>query len=321
MPIAGPPPLPETFAIPAPPSPTAPPQPSSGAPHDGHSDAAEPLYDPYLLPPPPPRGGVSGLALSAIVAAFLGPVGAILAIVFGHYARREIERTGHRRSGYALATAGLALGVVLTMAWGGFLSYIAWTVRYRVDPAGDEPAASAAPPSTPPATAPKGDPPADVGPFAPKYTKVKRAGDITVVDVGMSSSSLGEELARQRAEAATAGETLMVMTTAARCAPCRGVDQSLTDPLLQTALAKVRLVRVDMQVFHEDLEQLKIPDEAIPGFFLLSLDLTPRDGVNGGEWDDDIPVNIAPVLGAFARGRYAQRRQSWRPIPSSGMTL
>ncbi|MFT3773227.1 MAG: DUF4190 domain-containing protein [Minicystis sp.] len=305
----------------------APPPATANAPHaaplDGEDGPAEPLYNPYLLPPAPPRAGLSGLAITAMVAAFLGPVGAILAIVFGHYARREIEQSGRRRSGYALATAGMALGVLLTMGWGGLLSYIAWTVRYRVDPAGEEPAATAATAPERPASGPSlaTPPPADVGPFAPKYTKVKRTGTITVVDVGMSSPSLSEELARQRAEAAAAGETMMVMTTANRCVPCRGVDDSLADPLLQTALGKVRLIRVDMQVFHEDLEALKIPDEAIPGFFLLSLDLTPRDGVNGGEWDDDIPVNIAPVLGAFVRGQYAQRRQSWHPVPSSGMTL
>jgi hypothetical protein len=290
------------------------------APDDGAAEPP-PLYDPYLVAPaPPPRAGLSRLAVSAVVSAFFGPVGAILAIVFGHYARRDIERSGRRRAGYVLATVGMALGVVLTMAWGGALSYFAWTQKLRVDPAGDEPGAAAPDPArhTP---APHRDPPLDIGPIAPRHTKVKREGAITVVDIGVSSSSLAEELAKQRAEAAAAGETLLVMTTAGRCEPCRGVDRSLADPLMQTALARVRLVRVDMQVFHEDLEQLKIPDEAIPGFFLLSLDLTPRDGVDGGEWDDDVAPNIGPVLGAFVRGKYTQRRRPWHPIPASGMTL
>ncbi len=30
------------------------------------------------------------------------------------------------------------------------------------------------------------------------------------------------------------------------------------------------------------------------------------------EWDDDIPRNIAPVLGNFVRGRYTKRREQWR---------
>jgi hypothetical protein len=303
------------------PEPVAPlPAPSPYA-DDGAAEPP-PLYDPYLhAPAPPPRAGLSRLAVCALAFPFLlGPVGAILGIVFGHYARREIERSGRRRSGYGLATVGMVLGVVSTMAYGGLLSYLVMTNQHRVDPAGDEPGVAAPDPARRTPT-PQHDQPLDIGPIAPRHTKVKREGALTVVDVGVSSSSLSEELAKQRAEAASAGETMLVMTTAGRCAPCRGVDQSLADPLLQTALANVRLVRVDIQVFHEDLEQLKIPDEAIPGFFLLSLDLMPRDGVDGGEWDDDIAANIGPVLGAFVRGKYTQRRRPWHPIPSSGMTL
>jgi hypothetical protein len=111
------------------------------------------------------------------------------------------------------------------------------------------------------------------------------------------------------------------MTTRAACEPCRGVDESLRDPRIQAALAGVRLVRVDIEVFHEDLDALRIPSDRIPGFFLLAPDLNPRDGVDGGEWDDDIPVNIAPVLGAFVRGAYSSRREPWKPLPASGVTL
>ena len=64
-----------------------------------------------------------------------------------------------------------------------------------------------------------------------------------------------------------------------------------------------------------------MPIKAIPGFFLLSPDLSPKDAINGGEWDDDIPPNIAPVLGAFMRGKYAKRREGWHASPSSGIRL
>ncbi len=156
---------------------------------------------------------------------------------------------------------------------------------------------------------------------APKHTRVTQQGRVTVVDLGTEISSLSEELAIQRADAAREGETLLVMTTEGRCAPCRGVDASLSDARLQTALAKVRLVRVDVIAFHEDLEALRIPDDRIPGFFLLAPDLTPRDGIDGGEWDEDIPANIAPVLGAFLRGKLTARREPWHAVPRSGMTL
>lgn len=286
-------------------------------------DPEPPLYDPYAFAPTP-RPTLSRLALSSVLSLLIPcPVGSILAILFGLFARREIEREGPHRRGYALATAGVALGLVATMVYGGVLSYFVWTAEHRVDPAGDGPAAEAPrpPPNAPTARPAPATPPADLGPFAPKHTKVKKQGEITVVDVGSSTSSLADELAKQRAEAASAGETLLVMTTANRCDPCRGVDRSLADAAIQAALAKTRLVRVDILVFHDDLVELKMPDEAIPGFFLLAPDLTPRDGVDGGEWDDDIPPNIAPVLGPFVRGKYATRRRPWRPVPASGTAL
>lgn len=307
--------------------PRCPPEPA-GAPEthtDGQpfeQDLDPPLYDPYVTtePPPPPR--ISPLAVSSVVALIFGPVGAVLAIVFGHQARREIERSAGRRSGFALATVGMALGVLLTMGWGGALSYFALTYGTRVDPAGDEPGTPAPIAPAPTLRAPSPHPaPLQPEQFAPRHTRVKKEGSIVLVDVGTSSAVFAEELAKQRAEASRDGESLVIMTTAGSCDPCRGVDRSLADPLLQKALAGVRLLRVDVNVFHDDLAALQIPDQAIPGFFLPAPDLTPRDGVDGGEWDDDIPRNIAPVLGAFVRGKYTQRRRPWHPIPVSGVTL
>jgi hypothetical protein len=250
-------------------------------------------------------------------------VGAILAILFGWFARREIQQSGGRRHGYALATFGMALGLVLTPAWGGAMSYLASTRRPHPEPvASTEPTR---PPPDPPSPSPPATPasPDPLGPqlFAPPRTRVTREGRITVVDLGKATPSLNDELAKQRAEASAAGEMPVVMTTAGRCDPCRGVDRSLADPLMQTALARVRLIRVDATTFQEDLATLRMPSSRVPGFYLLAPDLTPRDGIDGGEWDDDVASNIAPVLGAFVRGKYSARRQPWTPVPAGGVAL
>ncbi len=310
-----------------------PPPPPTSAPDEGELPF---LLDPYYASPPQagapspvrhgPRG-VSVLALSSLLAALLmGPVGAILAVVFGWYARREIASQGAPRAGYpvsyACATTGLVLGALLTPAWGGALTYFAWTRTYR-----PEAVQSAAPPPPTAVTPARPDPPAaPVAPLlplvvAPARTQVERNGRITVVDLGRETSSLADELPRQRAAATTAGDHLVVMTTTGRCAPCRGVDEALRLPLMQTALDHVRLVRVDAEIFDEDLEALRIPHVRVPGFFLLAPDLSPRDGIDGGEWDADIAPNMAPVLGAFVRGQYLARREPWRPLPGSGMAL
>lgn len=90
---------------------------------------------------------------------------------------------------------------------------------------------------------------------------------------------------------------------------------------MQKALERVRLIRVDRDQFQEDLDELEIPSTPYPGFFLLDTDLKVSDAINGGEWDDDVAVNIAPVLGPFVRGTYAKRRTPWRRTPRPSGTV
>lgn len=142
-----------------------------------------------------------------------------------------------------------------------------------------------------------------------------------MVDVGVGASSLGDELARQRDAARDAHQTMLVMTTISACEPCDSVFEALTDPRMQTALSRVRLVRVFADVFRDDLDSLQIPHENFPGFFVLGPDLRPRDGIDGGEWDDDVPENMAPVLGSFIAGTLTKRRTPWQALPGSGMRL
>lgn len=283
------------------------------------------------------------LAVCAVLAALLfGPPGAIAAIALGWAARRETS--ARRRRGHALASVGMALGILLTIAWGMVVAVgvVVWQRGggefdlYSRAPSG-LPSSVLPPLAVPPApvlpspdpTGPQAKAPAqgpqqtDVQPggSVPKSTTTKHHGAITVVDVGVSVSSLSDEFTRQRIAAAESGETVLVMTMREGCDPCRGVENSLLDARMQGALAKVRLVRVDIDVFKEDLDQLKVPRQRFPGFFLLSPDNTPKDGIDGGEWDEDIAVNIAPVLGPFVRGKYTSRRQDWRPLPGSGVAL
>jgi hypothetical protein len=318
-----------------------------------------PLSDPFLKPRPydgPAR--LSPLALaSVLVVAVVAPLGAVSAFVFewtdrvplvvggsacvgafasvvlGALGRREIEQNPQRRSGFYLATAGMVLGLVL-----GVVSGVVLGVGHALDafeddkkktakeePAeaapvlpGDRPPASPLPHLPPPKTPSTSPPPAG---NVPKTTRVSREGAITVVDVGYDSRSLTDEISKQRAEAQAAGETLVVMvTTEVSCDPCRKIAASLKDDKVQKALAKVRLCRIDSEVFREDLKQLRMFPGGLAWFFLVAPDLSPSDGISSGEWDEDVPENIAPVLGPFVRGSLGKRRQPWRlpPKPSGG---
>src|SRR5439155_13690330 len=70
---------------------------------------APPPYAPY---PVPVYQTTNGLAVASLIAGFfwLGWVGSILAVIFGHIALGQINRSGGREGGSGLAIAGLVLG-------------------------------------------------------------------------------------------------------------------------------------------------------------------------------------------------------------------
>lgn len=306
-----------------------------------------PIDDPYLVAlvdtsfEKPKARQTSKLALASLASLLAGPIGPICAIVFGWAARREIDRAPDKR-GYGLATVAMIAGAVLTAGWGAGLGLYMLRVdgvvsgRQRTV---DSPAAAlddknggqgevvgpyavgAAPPAQGSSSAPHEAEGPTVGSWVPKDTRISRIGGITVVDIGVSAPSLREELAHQRALGTRADETLVVMVTRDACKPCRGVDKALADPLMQAALTRTRLIRIDSDVFKEDLEGLSMNASGVPAFFLLAVDLTPRDAIDGGEWDDDVAANIAPVLGAFVRGKYDGRRRAWQAPPGTGLRL
>src|SRR5882757_4212349 len=85
-------------------------------------DALERLGSPEEIAaaadPPPPRppaaatGQTSSLAIASVVAAvlWLAGIGAVLALVLGYQARRQINKSAGRQTGSNLATAGIILG-------------------------------------------------------------------------------------------------------------------------------------------------------------------------------------------------------------------
>jgi hypothetical protein len=310
-----------------------------GAAMNGGTQAAAP---PPFAPPPLPStlaGNAmpyrvvpeSPYAIWALIVGVLGiicigagPILGVIAMVLGILGLRQVSRNPGAMRGRLSATLGIAAGVFSIVFFiAGVALYLSLAKQGRLASG----PTTGKPQEPPAALTPSDDDPSSGGSSAsndpPATTStVTTVGNITVVDVALGVSSLSSELRQQHAEASAHGERLLLETTSSDCEPCKGVATSLSDPRMQNALEHVRLVRVDREPFEEDLAELQIPSRPYPGFFLLDSDLRVNDGINGGEWDDDIAVNIAPVLGPFVRGTLAKRRSPWKkPLPRPGGTV
>lgn len=275
-----------------------------------------------------PRGplktsGTATLALAAGVLSFvcLFGFGGVLAIALGWLAHGEIERSDGRLAGRGLASTGIGLGIanlIVTVVGVGVL------VALAVRP--DAPSAAVAPPAPhlPPAViatpsarpSPTAPPQAETGETPPALpTLPPHIGKIVIVEAAVGGDRLEQQLLVQIQESAQAGERLVLWTVSPDCEPCDEVGQALTDVRMQRALGKVRLVRADTASFPRELRQLGIPSGSVPGFTLLDTHAHPLDHIHGGEWDANVPANMAPILDKFLRHTLTQRRYPWaRPL-------
>jgi len=248
---------------------------------------------------------------------FFWGIAGIGAIILGAVANTEIRRSEGKQHGRGLAIAGIALGTLhlfaLVLGMAALFTFAAHPPSFLTPklPArkASPPVAMAPPPVTTAPVPPPGERPGAA--TREEATRSTQIGKLVLVDPGTEVKNLHGLLATQRALAASDQQKLLLWVTAVDCTPCNGVSVALPGRRLQEALAGVRLVRVDAADFRPELMKLGVPIDVTPGFALIGADGTPADYVNGGEWDADIPENIAPVLGPFVRGAYRTRRNPW----------
>jgi hypothetical protein len=272
---------------------------------------------------PEPSSRLNATALLSVVVGVFGTVcffwgiAGIGAVVLGLVAHGEIKRSEGRQHGQGLAIAGIVLGTLhlfaLVLGMAAVFTFAAHPPSFLL-PATPAPRVAPplklAPPTAPSAASrPPARRPGDAS--REEATRSTSIGKLTLVDPGTDVKSLVTLILSQRALADAEQQKLVLWVTAVDCAPCNGVSVALGTRRLQEALSGVRLLRVDAADFRAELLKLGIPVEVMPGFALIDPAGAPADYVNGGEWDADIPENIAPVLGAFVRGTYRTRRNPW----------
>lgn len=285
--------------------------------------------EPWGPPPAPVKtSSNASLALASGVLSFvcLFGFGGLLAIALGWLAHGEIERSDGRIDGKGLANAGIGLGianVVLSVVGLGVLVALAVRPEPFVATRGGSPPSHLAPapaaPLLPPTPAPapgqlEEGPEEAEAELVPLPTLPAQIGKIAIIEAS-TQSALERQLLDQLKDSAKAGERVVLWTVTSPCEPCAAVGRALPDARMQRALAGVRLVRADAHTFAVELQKLGVPTEFVPGFTLLDGRAHPIDHIYGGEWDDDIPANIAPVLDKFVRRTLSARRHQWtRPL-------
>jgi hypothetical protein len=255
----------------------------------------------------------TALTFSLLGLGCLPAVGPIIAITLGLAARDELPKDALNARLRRIATSAIALGALgLFAAAGGLTLVIAVLLdpTRTAAPKASAPFSAPAPtfaPTAPPTVVPRPSASSSSAANRDESTLEARFGSVVLVDLGAEARRLRTELEEQRALAARDGAHLVVWTERDDCRPCDAVSASLLDDRVQRALAKTRLVRVDVAEFAQELNRLGIPLDHVPGFAIWG-DGRPTDYIHGGEWDDDVPANIAPVLGRFLRGELKRRR-------------
>ena len=267
--------------------------------------SAPPSFASASLPYPAPNDGraVLSLVLGLLSLVTCGLTG-IPAVALGFSSRAAIQRSGGMLRGDGLAAGGIATGLA-----GTTFGLVAMAALFAGIVVGSRSTAHrAAPTAGPRAPSSWSAPaPAPAAP-APSATTVT-IGSVRLVDLDPDGKrTFREQLGDEYRRAAAAHETLVLMTNKKRCGPCQEIEDALIDPRMQTALANVDIVRADVDDFSDELETGQMLEHTLPWFYKLDSTLHPVDAISAGEWDDNIPENMAPVLKQFITGTLRTRR-------------
>ena len=232
---------------------------------------------------------VMALVLGVLSMTCLGFLAGIPAIVVGAMSRKEIDRAQG-----ALSGRGLAAGGIVTGLFGTGISLIVLMSLLSGVIQGENPGGAATP---------------RIGaPFqVPIAAGTRSYGSLDVVDLD-AKGLLKIQIAAIAKLASGKKRTVILQTYVRSSRECAEVAAALPDTRMQRALTNVTLIRVDIAAFQDELNAMRVETDSAPWFYKLDEHARPTDAISADEWDANIPENMAPVLGEFARGALGGRR-------------
>jgi hypothetical protein len=218
----------------------------------------------------------------------MGLFAGIPAIVLGAMSRKEIDRSQGALTGRRLAAGGMVAGLFGTgLSLVLFVALLGGAIE------------------TMKATEPRSESPLRV----PVAAGTRSYGSLDVVDLD-TQRALKAQLAEIARTATSKGRTVMLQTYVHSSRECAEVAAALPDPRMHGALANVTLIRVDIDAFEGELKAMHVDTASAPWFYKLDGNARPTDAISADEWDENVPENMAPVLGDFTRGALGARRTS-----------
>lgn len=126
-------------------------------------------------------------------------------------------------------------------------------------------------------------------------------GKIKTIDYYKDEANKGKWLELVKAELKAKRKPVLFFT-ATWCGPCKQFKSSLGDPLMTDALQNATLIMIDGDV---DAKRDKIGSKynitGYPSFVRIDENGNLVKKTDGGAWDENIPVNMAPVMKEFMK--------------------
>jgi hypothetical protein len=263
-------------------------------------------YMPYQSFPAPTEGKATislVLGIIALVGSFcyIGFLVGVPALVLGALARRDIARSNGALGGGGLAVGGMVTGgigaALNALQIGAFALMWVFAMKSATSPPSYTP--SYAPPA---ATTPAPSATVTGTTSAGVYATPSTWGAIHVVPLHRDGTGLRAQLLAQVALAKEAKKQLLVMTTATWSKDASEVERAVVDPRMQAALAPANVALVDVDEYDAELASLRMAKKDVPWFFLVDSSLGITRSMTAGEWADNTPANMAPVLKSFLAG-------------------
>ncbi|OUR92027.1 hypothetical protein A9Q81_17250 [Gammaproteobacteria bacterium 42_54_T18] len=125
----------------------------------------------------------------------------------------------------------------------------------------------------------------------------------SIVDLVKNGGSLKKQVDDHLIVASELNRVPFVQVTAEWCQPCLDLRKAMGHELMLNAFESTYIIRVDYDHWEDELPEIGLYIGSVPVFYGLNAEGRATNySVNGGDWEEDTPDNIAPILRRYFLG-------------------